>query len=293
MSMENGILLKGIGSFYEVLTDHGTTVTCKARGLFRRQHLVPTVGDHVLWERQSQGYALLAEILPRKNILVRPPVANIDRIFLVVAASVPEPDWLLLDQMILQAKRLGIDPIPVLNKVDQADEAIVQRFHEDYRAFETLCVSAESKEGLDAMRCKMTGCVTCFAGQSAVGKSSLLNALFSELHLAVGAVSEKTEHGRHTTRHAELLPYENGAVLDTPGFSLFESELIEQADLNKLYPEFADAPYACRYPDCMHDSEPDCGVKELVASGGISKGRYERYLTIAREFQLRRKHRYD
>ena len=113
------------------------------------------------------------------------------------------------------------------------------------------------------------------------------------MDLEVGGLSQKTERGKHTTRHAELLPYENGAVLDTPGFSLLETEPLEQVELNTLYPEFQHAPFRCRYPDCMHDTEPDCGVKALLADGGISPGRYERYLRIARDHQQRRKHRYD
>lgn len=293
MTEEIGILLKGVGSFYEVLTDAGETITCKARGLFRKEHTVPTVGDRVALERQPQGYALLTRIFPRKNLLIRPPVANIDRIFLVVSASVPEPDWLLIDRMILEAKRLEIDPVPVMNKVDTSGQEPIDLFLKEYREFRPLCVSAESGEGLDALRSQLKGCVSCFAGQSAVGKSSLLNALFPELHLAVGDLSAKTERGRHTTRHAELLPYENGAVLDTPGFSLWEAEPMEQTELNKLYPEFAYAPFCCRYPDCMHDTEPDCGVKALLESGELTAGRYERYLRIAREHQQRRKHRYD
>ena len=293
MSTENGILLKGIGSFYEVLTDSGETVTSKARGVFRKQRMTPTVGDRVMIERQPQGYALLAEILPRKNVLVRPPVANIDRIFLTVSASVPEPDWLLLDQMILEAERLGIEPIPVMNKVDTARDETIRLFEEEYRVFDPLCVSAESGEGLERLRQRMRGAITCFAGQSAVGKSSLLNALFPQLDLEIGGLSRKTERGRHTTRHAELMPFENGAVLDTPGFSLLETEPFEQVELNRLYPEFREAPYACRYPDCMHDSEPDCGIKALLSEEKLTAGRYERYLKIAHDHQQRRKHRYD
>ena len=140
---------------------------------------------------------------------------------------------------------------------------------------------------------KLHGKVSCFSGQSAVGKSSLLNALFPDLQLAVGELSEKIDRGKHTTRHAELVPYESGAVLDTPGFSLLESDWIEQYELDACCPEFAYAPFRCRYPDCMHDSEPDCGVKALLQDGTLSQGRYERYIVLARENQERRKHRYD
>lgn len=290
--MERGLLLKGIGSFYEVLTESGETVTCKARGSFRREGIVPTVGDRVLIERREQGYAQLSEILPRKNLLVRPPVANVDRLLIVVAASAPAPDWLLVDRLIISAARMGIEPIPVLNKVDAANAAIAETFYRDYHAFPLLSVSAETGEGLSALREILRGKVTCFAGQSAVGKSSLLNALFPELHLETGGLSRKTERGRHTTRHAELWPYENGAVLDTPGFSMFETECLECGELDACYPEFRSAA-PCRFPGCMHISEPDCGVKPLLDTGELTQGRYERYCEIALDFQTRRKHRYD
>ncbi len=290
--MERGLLLKGIGSFYEVLTESGEAVTCKARGSFRREGIVPTVGDRVLIERREQGYAQLSEILPRKNLLVRPPVANVERLLIVVAASAPAPDWLLVDRLIISATRMGIEPIPVLNKVDAANAAIVETFYKDYHAFPLLSVSAESGEGLPALREMLCGKVTCFAGQSAVGKSSLLNALIPELHLETGGLSRKTERGRHTTRHAELWPYENGAVLDTPGFSMFETECLDCNELDACYPEFRSAA-PCRFPGCMHISEPDCGVKPLLDTGELTRGRYERYCEIALDFQTRRKHRYD
>ena len=289
---EYGLLLKGVGSFYEVLTESGETVTCKARGAFRREGLVPTVGDRVGIERQAQGYAQLREILPRKNLLVRPAAANVDQLLIVVSASVPAPDWMLVDRLIIAAKRLNIEPIPVLNKIDTASDAIREQFLTEYAAFSTILLSAETREGIDRLHAVINGKVTCLAGQSAVGKSSLLNALIPDLHLETGALSQKTERGRHTTRHAELLPYAGGAVLDTPGFSLFETDLLEQDELDACYPEFEHA-FPCRFPGCMHISEPDCGVKPLLVSGVLSKGRYERYVEIAKEYQIRRKHRYD
>ena len=290
--MESGLLLKGIGSFYEVLTESGEIVTSKARGAFRREGLVPTVGDRVRIERKEQGYAQLSEILPRRNLLVRPPVANVDQLLIVVSASAPEPDWLLVDRLIISAKRMGIEPVPVLNKIDAADDSIMQSFLREYHAFETLTVSAETGEGIESLKERLKGRVSCFAGQSAVGKSSILNALIPDLHLETGGLSRKTDRGRHTTRHAELWPYENGAVLDTPGFSRYETECLEQHELDACYPEFRNAG-PCRFPGCMHLSEPDCGVKPLLKTGELTKGRYERYFEIALDYQMRRKHRYD
>jgi ribosome biogenesis GTPase len=290
--MEYGLLLKGVGSFYEVLTDSGDTVTCKARGTFRREGLTPTVGDRVGIERQEQGYAQLASILPRRNVLIRPAVANVDQLMIVVSASVPSPDWMLLDRLIIASNCLGIEPIPVLNKVDTASGHVRETFRNDYRAFRTLAVSAETGEGIPDLNALLKDKVTCFAGQSAVGKSSILNRLLPDLHLETGGLSRKTERGRHTTRHAELWPYLGGAVLDTPGFSLFETECLEQAQLDACYPEFKNAA-PCRFAGCMHVTEPECGVKPLLETGELSRSRYERYVEIAKEYQTRRKHRYD
>jgi ribosome biogenesis GTPase len=290
--MEYGLLLKGVGSFYEVLTDSGDTVTCKARGTFRREGLTPTVGDRVGIERQEQGYAQLASILPRRNVLIRPAVANVDQLMIVVSASVPSPDWMLLDRLIIASNCLGIEPIPVLNKVDTANGHVRETFRNDYRAFRTLAVSAETGEGIPDLNALLKDKVTCFAGQSAVGKSSILNRLLPDLHLETGGLSRKTERGRHTTRHAELWPYLGGAVLDTPGFSLFETECLEQAQLDACYPEFKNAA-PCRFAGCMHVTEPECGVKPLLETGELSRSRYERYVEIAKEYQTRRKHRYD
>ena len=290
--MEYGLLLKGVGSFYEVLTDGGDTVTCKARGTFRREGLTPTVGDRVGIERQEQGYAQLASILPRKNVLVRPAVANVDQLMIVVSASVPSPDWMLLDRLIIAASCLGIEPIPVLNKVDTAGSDVREAFQNDYKAFRTLAVSAETGEGIPDLQAMLKDRVTCFAGQSAVGKSSILNRLLPDLHLETGGLSRKTDRGRHTTRHAELWPYMGGAVLDTPGFSLFETECLEQAELDACYPEFRNAA-PCRFAGCMHVTEPECGVKPLLETGELSRFRYERYAEIAKDYQTRRKHRYD
>ena len=289
---EYGLLIKGIGSFYEVRTDCGETVTCKARGTFRREGLVPTVGDRVGFTRHDSGYAQMDEILPRKNLLIRPAVANIDQLLIVVSASRPAPDWMLVDRLIIAAKRMSIEPILVLNKIDESEQAIRSAFQTEYHAFRTLTVSASTGEGTDELKDVLKDRISCFAGQSAVGKSSLLNALLPELCLETGGLSRKTDRGRHTTRHAELWPYLGGAVLDTPGFSLFETDVLEQEELDRCYPEFAHA-LPCRFPGCMHISEPDCGVKPLLQTGELTTARYERYCEIAKEYQIRRKHKYD
>lgn len=287
-----GLLIKAVGGFYYV-SANGATHVCKARGVLRREGLSPVVGDRVLIETHASGYAQLNTVLPRRNLLKRPSVANLDELFIVLSAHTPEPDWLLADKLILAAKCMDVLPIPVLNKTDEADEAIRQAFRTDYALFERLEVSAADGSGLDALQEAAQGKVCCFAGQSAVGKSSLLNRLLPELSLSVGALSEKTERGKHTTRHAELWPFNGGALLDTPGFSLYESELLSQQELDACYPEFA-LSEGCRFPSCHHRGEPaaDCGVKRLIGNS-LSEARYARYILILDEMEQRRKHQYD
>lgn len=291
--MEQGRIIKGIGGFYYVQGADGTVTECRARGRFRHDGKPPLVGDRVTILPQREGYALVDKILPRRNELVRPQAANIDRLIIVLSASAPQPDWLLVDKLLIQAKLSDIAPLLLLNKCDCADVDIQAAFLADYAAFETLCVSAKTGEGLPRLRELLSDGVSCFAGQSAVGKSSLLNALIPGLALETGGLSRKTDRGRHTTRHAELLPFGAGALLDTPGFSLYAPEEMEQDALDACYPEFGSLPGQCRFAACMHVSEPDCAVKKMVGSGGMSRARYERYVQLAREFEQRRKHRYD
>ena len=291
--MEPGRIVKGVGGFYTVQLADGHTVTCRARGRFRREKCTPLVGDYVEVLPQDSGDWAIQRILPRKNALVRPPVSNIDQLIVVLAASAPAPDWLLVDKLLLAASMLGVSPVLVLNKLDEADEDITRTFLSEYGAFQSHCISTATGEGLDALSERLPGKTTCLAGQSAVGKSSLVNALLPALMLDVGALSEKTERGRHTTRHAELIPYRGGMLVDTPGFSLLDAETVTQAQLDHSYPEFADAPTRCRFAGCSHIAEPDCAVKERYAQGRIPPGRYARYVTLYQDIEQRRKNTYD
>lgn len=288
-----GRILKGVGGFYEVLLDDERSVTCKARGRFRNEKLVPMVGDCVEVSFPETGYASIDELLPRKNALLRPPVANIDQLILVAAASAPKPDWLLIDKLLIQAYALRVQPLLVLNKIDLPEEDVVATFRTDYASFETQLVSSVTGEGLEALKERLRDKVSCFAGQSAVGKSSLLNALFPQLRLETGELAKKTDRGRHTTRLAELWPLLGGAVLDTPGFSLLELEEFSQDALNESYPEFQGRYADCRFAGCRHLAEPDCAVKNLLAQGALTTGRYDRYVLIQQEIAEKRRHRYD
>ena len=299
-----------MGGFYTVLEEGGGTAVCKARGLFRKQNVTPVVGDLVEFTPGASGAAgersgYLMRILPRKNELIRPAVSNIDRLFIVVAASRPCPDLLLVDKMLILAEKYGVEPLLVINKCDEAEPAAISAIAAQYApaGYGVHCVSAASGMGLPALAEKLRGAVICLAGQSAVGKSSLLNALVPGISLAVGGLSEKTERGRHTTRHTELIPLENGgAVLDTPGFSLLDALYLEPEEIRMLYPELRGAEENCRFSKCLHITEPGCFVKkELIISEktpfppekGIHRERYERYVRLVHEAKEQRRHRYD
>lgn len=291
---EQGLLLKGIGGYYTVRLENGEEVTAQARGRFRHEGLSPICGDQVLIERQQEGHAALSEILPRRNLLVRPQVANIDQLVIVLSASRPKPDLLLCDKLMIQAVSLQIAPLIVINKCDEGEREAIRQIETAYAPHvETLALSARTGEGLNQLRRALAGKISCFAGQSAVGKSSLLNALLPGLSLLVGGLARRTDRGKHTTRHVELWPYEGGAVLDTPGFSLLELTALNQDALNAAYPEFGDAPTRCRFAACSHRTEPECAVKALLAEGTISPGRYERYVELCTQFEELRKNRYN
>lgn len=310
--LKQGRIIKGIGGFYTVLLSDGSSCVCKARGLFRKHGVTPLIGDEVEIElnssqsrmdgRAADGAAAsgyLARILPRRNELIRPAVANIDRLFVVIAASRPQPDLLLIDKLLLLCEKFNIEPVIIINKCDEADGADIESLKAEYEKTEypIFIVSAETGEGLGALREKLAGAVICLAGQSAVGKSSLLNALIPGIKLAVGGLSEKTERGRHTTRHTELipLPETGGAVLDTPGFSFLDTLELDEAEIRLLYPELRGLEVNCRFNGCLHVTEPGCCVKKAMngEEAPIHKNRYERYVRLVNEAIERRKHRYD
>ena len=322
-----GAIIKGVGGFYTVLTPGGSTCVCKARGLFRKQAVTPIVGDRVEFSysapadecgdgpaeapakkprdggrAEAKGY--LMRILPRKNELIRPACANIDRLFIVMAASRPLPDLLLTDKLLILAEKHGIEPVIIINKCDEAEESAIEELKSQYEpaGYPLFTVSAETGAGLEGVRELLKNAVICLAGQSAVGKSSLLNALIPGVSLEVGGLSEKTERGRHTTRHTQLIPLpDNAAVLDTPGFSFLDFLALEPEELRTLYPELRRQEDKCRFSGCMHVSEPGCFVKrELIIqpkeagkTDGIHKERYERYVRLVNEAIEQRRHRYD
>lgn len=290
-----GTILKGIGSFYTVLCDDGTAYTCKARGKFRVDKVTPLPGDRVEFEVSSEQEGYMLAILPRKNSFTRPAVANVDQLVIVMAASAPKPDLLLTDRLLLDCERRGVMPLLVLNKCDERDEALIKDIIAQYApaGYRLIVASAHEGDGLYALKEALMNKVSCFTGQSAVGKTSLLNALIPELDLPVGDLSKKIERGKHTTRHAELVPAYGGAVADTPGFSLLEMSELKPEELSLFYPEMKKHLGECYFSACMHITEPDCAVKSLLDTNELSHRRYERYCELIKELIEMRKHRYD
>ena len=293
--IKKGRIIKGVGGFYTVLCEDGMRHVCKARGLFRKNGETPLPGDMVeaIIDKKGEGY--LKSIAPRRNELLRPAVSNIDMLLIVVAAAEPQPDLELVDKLLLYCRRQSIEPILVINKCDGGSLPSADAIAGEYALAEvdTIEVSAVSGYGMDSLKSMLKGSTICLAGQSAVGKSSLLNSLLG-LELKTGELSAKTERGRHTTRHAELLSTTFGALIaDTPGFSMLENVPLEPERIPRCYPEFMRVEGACRFNGCMHISEPDCAVKREVQEGSINKQRYERYVKIANEAIEARRHKYD
>lgn len=290
-----GIILRGIGGFYYVLDDLGKIHQLRAQAKIRRVKLTPLVGDRVEFEpANGEMDGWLKEILPRDNSLVRPSVANIDLIVLVAAAASPKIDTLLIDRMLLSARKANIEAMLVINKCDldrEAAEDIRRRYSS--AGIDVYMTSAEKGEGVEALRKRLSGLTHAFGGQSGVGKSSLINALYA-LDLMVGRVSDKIERGKHTTRRCELIPVEGGGrVLDTPGFSLLETDLIEPREVSAWYPEFFPYEGKCRFSPCFHAGEPDCLVKDALNEGKFPRERYDSYIEILNEMKERWKNRYD
>lgn len=277
--MLTGTIVKGIGGFYYVKTEEGL-IECRARGRFRREGESPMVGDRVRIIRTAEDAqkGSVDAILPRKNMFIRPPVANIDQLIITIAAANPEPNLLLADQLAVTAEAMGVHPVICVNKLDLNEEG-AKAIAEIYQkaGYPVLLVSAREDVGTEQLKAVLQDKITALAGNSGVGKSSLLNCLNS-LELETGDVSRKTQRGRHTTRHTELfeLPF-GGYVFDTPGFSSYAAEGLRPEEVAALFPEIAKAEGGCRFSGCAHVAEPGCSVKEAVGRGEIAPSRYENY----------------
>ncbi len=282
--METGRVIKSYNSFFYIDTGEDL-LACRIRGRLKRDRRgIGSVcpGDIVEYSRLPDGSGVVERPLKRRNLLRRPVVANIDQVVLTFAAAQPDLHPLLLNRFLILAEWSGIPSIIIcINKMDLTEDKGFLSAYE--KLYPVIRVSAVEKYGMEELGECLSGKVTVFAGPSGVGKSSLLNALDSRLKLATGDVSEKILRGRHTTRVAELLPYEGGFIADTPGFSVMELSGMETGELAGCFPEFQPYLGKCRFSPCTHSHEPDCAVKRALEAGELSSERYEAYISILGE----------
>ena len=293
--MLEGVILKGIGGFYYIDTETGV-YECRARGIFRKEGIRPTVGDYVkisvLDEANKKGS--LDEILPRRNELIRPRVANVDQAVIVFAAKSPNMNLDLLDRFLLLAEEQELDIVIVINKIDKDKKEKYLEAAEMYRkaGYPVICTSVEKGIAIDELRHALENKISVFAGPSGVGKSSLINAAFPGLELGTGEISEKIQRGKHTTRHAELIQItEKSYIVDSPGFTSLFLNHIPSEKLQYHFREFEDFNHKCYYNGCIHINEPDCAVKEQIGET-IDQMRYDRYVTIYNELREEEERRY-
>ncbi len=289
-----GRIIEGRGGLYTVRDDKGQPYVLRAKKKFRRENIRPLVGDQVTFiPPQGEEHGWIEEILPRRSYCLRPPVANITQLVITIAPE-PAPDLMLVDKLLLFAFGQQIEPVIVVNKMDLAP-ALAQEVKNAYDSagVKVLALSAVRGEGLDALKAVMTGQITCFAGQSGVGKSTLIMGLTGE-ELVTGEISQKIKRGKQTTRHISLIERQGLQVLDTPGFNLLDlPQELKPEEICLYYPDFTEFFRNCRFAPCLHDQEPDCAVDQAAREGRIDAGRLARYRDMLRQAQEKWRERYD
>lgn len=277
-----GRIFKAIAGDYWVETEKGSIV-CRPRGVFRHEGIKPAVGDMVEIKDQT-----ITKVLARKNLLLRPHVANVDKALLVFSLSEPKPDLLTLDTLIVNVLYEGIEPVLVFNKSDLVQSEDIKKMAGLYSSFSKYFVSMYNKDSLEDFYQELSSGVYVLAGPSGAGKSSMINALSGKDLFVVGELSAKIKRGKHTTRHNELIYLEKGIFLaDTPGFQNLTLTSMHVTELPEYYPEFQKVN-SCRYDNCLHDKEPACGVKKAVLEKVIVESRYKNYLLLLDELRSRK-----
>lgn len=285
-----GKIMKGIAGFYYVHVEGRGVYECKAKGIFRKEGIRPLVGDDVEMDvlDETEKLGNIRKILPRKSMLVRPAVANVDQALILFAIVEPNPNFNLLDRFLIRMERQELPTIICFNKEDIAAPEEKEALREAYETcgYWVLFISVLENRGLEQVRELLAGKTTTLAGPSGVGKSSLINQLSSAKKMETGEISEKIRRGRHTTRHSEIIALGDGTyIMDTPGFTSLDMPDITKEELGGYYPEFRAYEPFCKFRGCAHLSEPDCRVKEAVEEGVISRVRYENYMILYRELK--------
>ena len=297
--MMEGIIVRGRGGFYTARALDGTEYVLRAKKKFRRQKISPLVGDRILFTpgtgegKEEDGW--IEDILPRQSQCLRPPVANVT-LLCIVMASTPAPDWLLADKLLIFARKQQLKTLLIINKSDLDDAPdTIGEARAMYAGADTdvIALSARSGQDVECLKARLSGNICCFSGQSGVGKSTLLNTLFG-LSQETGDISRKIQRGKNTTRHAELFTFGDIQVIDTPGFSLLEmDEVFDPVLLRDYYPEFAPYESACRFSPCYHGTEPGCAVLKAAREGKINAARLDRYHTLLADCRQAWRDRYD
>lgn len=283
-NFQEGKIIKLTGGLYTVESPMGS-YECKARGIFRKRGLSPVVGDNVLFSDE-----MIEEVLERKNILLRPPVANLDILFFIVSTTEPIPNYYVLDQLIAVAESQKIEPVIVVTKRDIKENSDLKKIYTQ-SGIKVIETDYDDKKTIDEVKAIIKGNCCAFTGNSGVGKSTLLNNIAPDLNIPTNEISQKLGRGKHTTRHTELYHICGGLIADTPGFSAFdiaEYKQIEKEDLCMYFREFRNFFGKCRFNDCTHTCEPGCSILEAVENGGISKKRYDNYCLMYNEIKQRK-----
>lgn len=290
-----GKIIKGIAGFYYVHDGVSNVYECKAKGIFRNKKIKPLVGDNVEFTvlSEEEGTGNIVDILKRDNELIRPAVANIDQAMIVFAVTDPEPNLNLLDRFLVTMEAQDVPVVICFNKKDLATAEETQKLTSIYEAagYEVHLTNAKSGEGIEEIRGILRGKTTALAGPSGVGKSSITNEIQPEAAMETGDISEKIRRGKHTTRHSELFFVESETyVMDTPGFSSMFVENMKPEELQHYFPEFEEFVPDCRFLGCVHIGERECGVKDALKAGKLSKSRYENYRLIYEELKNKRRY---
>ena len=289
--MLNGIIIKAYNSFYYVQTAENV-VSCKLRGRFKKEQFSLLVGDRVEYEMTGTDKGIIEKILPRRSMLRRPMIANIDQVILTFAAVNPNINRVLVDRFLVLAEMSELDILLCINKIDLADSCELQSLVKHYSdiGYKVITLSAKAGIGIVELRNRLHGKISVFAGPSGAGKSTILNNVETGLTLVTGEVSEKIGRGKHTTRFAELLPLSGGGfVVDTPGFSFTEFNDMKPTELMHCFPEISERVSECKFSTCIHSREPQCAVKRAVVEGKIDEQRYQSYLEILEEINVNKK----